>query len=169
MSRKVEQFLPRLGDSVRSEAWHVQECGKCRGIYKSRFSCLLTPFFNSHRRRQARCVSRRCVFRIVAPDQIIFLSPGFPPAPFSGWYDVTGVRNRMRIKQVFRPVIFRNAPCALAREIEFVFPVRSLTSTCIYIRYSISCRFRLSLKYRERSDIITKSPYSFTYIYMYEI
>lgn len=57
---------------LRSEARHVQECGKYRRKYKTRFSCLLTPSLNSRRRRQARCVSHRCVFRIVAPDRIIF-------------------------------------------------------------------------------------------------
>lgn len=60
MWRRVEQqFLFRLG-VLWSEARHVER-GMYHGKYKTHFSCLLTPFLNSRRRRQARCVSRRCV------------------------------------------------------------------------------------------------------------
>lgn len=59
---------------VRFEARHVQECG---GYIAEYTICLVSPVFLRHfltrvLRRQARCVSRRCVFRVVAPDRIIF-------------------------------------------------------------------------------------------------
>jgi len=54
---------------LRFEGQHVQECGKHHGKYRTRFSCLLTLSLST---LVDRCVSHRCVFRVVALDRIIF-------------------------------------------------------------------------------------------------
>lgn len=126
---------------------------RSNGIYKSHFSCLLSPFLNSRLRRQPRCVSRRCVFCIVASDRIIFLTEAITRSTFGL---VQHNRNVMQetIKQVFQPVIFENASCALAREIEFVFPVSLLsTDFHVFISDSVSWRYLLPSAYRERNNV----------------
>lgn len=128
-----------------------------REYTRSRFSCLLAPFLNSRLRRQARCVSRRCVFRIVAPDRIIFFTGTFTRSTFG----LQRNRNVMRetIKQVFQPVIFENAPlCVGPRNRIRIFTFRLSTDFHVFISDSVSWRFplRSTLLRKEQCIIITK-------------